>query len=253
MLSATAREWPQGDDWVMQAKWDGFRMLVTVDRDRRICAWSRHGTSMTGRLQGLLRPFADVPPGSVFDGELVAVGKRDGLAVQDYGAVGRAVFLKDDRALRSLRFVAFDLLELAGADIRYRPWSERDQLLRDALPTDAHLRIIENQPPDREAHAAIVRLGFEGTVLKRRASIYRSGRRNTWRKCKHRHTTHGVVLSVQSGGEGTPLAVCDVGGRQAIVHASADIGERIGESVRIAYSRLDADGSLREASVLHER
>jgi hypothetical protein len=26
MLSASSRTWPTGDDWVLQPKWDGFRL-----------------------------------------------------------------------------------------------------------------------------------------------------------------------------------------------------------------------------------
>src|ERR1019366_8405397 len=129
MLSASARSWPAGADWILQPKWDGFRLLIAIDQRGRVRAWSRHGTSLTGPLGELLDPFSGTPPGSVFDGELVVIAERDGHAVQDFAAVGRAVFTRDRAAATQLRFVAFDLLELAGENLRRRAWRERDRHL----------------------------------------------------------------------------------------------------------------------------
>jgi ATP-dependent DNA ligase len=134
MLSTSARRWPGGGEWVLQPKWDEFRLLIEVGADRRVRAWSRHGTSLTGRLGGLIAAFVDTPAGSVFDGELVAVGERDGRPVQDFAMVGRAVLRGDGAAADHLRFVGFDLLASAGEDLRGRPWRERDQRLAEALP-----------------------------------------------------------------------------------------------------------------------
>lgn len=35
MLAATGREWPTESGWVMQPKWDGFRLLVRAGEDPR--------------------------------------------------------------------------------------------------------------------------------------------------------------------------------------------------------------------------
>jgi hypothetical protein len=45
MLSAAARRWPDGGDWSLQPKHDGFRLLVELDDPRGPRAWSRHGTT----------------------------------------------------------------------------------------------------------------------------------------------------------------------------------------------------------------
>jgi hypothetical protein len=54
--------------------------------------------------------------------------------VQDFRMVCRAVLNDDPEAADHLRFVAFDLLHLAGEDLRSRPWTHRDRLLAEALP-----------------------------------------------------------------------------------------------------------------------
>ncbi len=53
-----------------------FRRLVDVDDDRRVRAWSRHGTSLTPRLGDVASALAEVAAGSTFDGELVVVTDR---------------------------------------------------------------------------------------------------------------------------------------------------------------------------------
>jgi ATP-dependent DNA ligase len=246
MLSTSARRWPGGGEWVLQPKWDGFRLLIEVGADRRARAWSRHGTSLTGRLGALTAAFADTPAGSVFDGELVAIGERDGRPVQDFAMVARAVLRGDIAAAEHLRFVAFDLLALAGEDLRGRPWRERDQRLSEALPACGVLRRIESGPATRAAHAAIVALGFEGTVLKRPNSIYRPGRHRVWRKHKARHTADGVLLAVRQDRDGRWHGVCDVDGRRVVAIAGAGSTDLVGELVSLVYSRVDADGGLRE-------
>jgi ATP-dependent DNA ligase len=133
MLSSPAAEWPAGAGWVMQPKWDGFRLLVTVDPGGRVRAWSRHGTSLTAGLGDLLDGFTRAPVGSVFDAELVSLAQRDGQVVQDFNAVCRAALRGDAAAAAQLRLVAFDVLELDGQDLRPRPWIERDSHLRSAL------------------------------------------------------------------------------------------------------------------------
>ena len=181
-------------------------VLIEVGADRRVRAWSRHGTSLTGRLGALIAAFADTPASSVFDGELVAIAERGGRPIQDFAMVARAVMRGDIAADEHLRFVRFDLLALAGEDLRGRPWRERDQRLAEALPACRLVRRVESRPATPTVHAAIVELGFEGTVLKRPSSLYRPGRHGVWRKHKARHTVEGVLLAVRQDQTGTGTA-----------------------------------------------
>ena len=110
---------------MQEPKWDGFRLLVVVDGQAHIRAWSRRGAGLGDRLGRLLEPLEEAPPGSVFDCELVALSSVDGHAVQDFAAVQRAVLQADGSAVSHLHLVAFDLLELAGQDIRSLPLIQR--------------------------------------------------------------------------------------------------------------------------------
>jgi ATP-dependent DNA ligase len=97
-----------------------------------VCAWSRHGTSLTEPLLDLLAPFETLGAGWVFDGELIALDDHDGHPVQDFAAVGRAVFGRDRTACSRLQYVAFDVLAAGGdGDVQTRPWRDA----RRPLPT----------------------------------------------------------------------------------------------------------------------
>jgi ATP-dependent DNA ligase len=249
MLSSSAHRWPDGDEWVLQPKWDGFRLLIEVDDDHRVRAWSRHGTSLTARLGGLTDAFTEAPRGSVLDGELVVVSERDGRPVQDFAAVCRAVLRGDATAAEDLRFVGFDVLALDGEDLRGRPWTERNSRLTEALPVSGRVRRVESLPASPKAHAAIVALGFEGSVLKRPNSPYRPGRQRAWLKHKARHTADGLLLSVRQGRDGQWYGVCDVDGRRVSVLAGASWVDRVGEVLTLVYSRVDTNGDLREVRI----
>ena len=249
MLSTRSARWPTGGDWVLQVKWDGFRLLVEVPRPGAVRAWSRHGTSLGERVPQILEPFREMPAGTVVDGELVALGERDGRPAQDFASVREAVFGGDAQAGGRLRLVAFDLLMLGGSDVRALPWFERDEQLRRSVPGREVVRVIESRPVTRERHDAIVSLGFEGTVLKRRRSSYRAGRHSSWLKQKACHEAVGLALEVRDDRHGSRWVVCNVDGRRVIAGAAGVDADVIGQSVRIAYSRTDADGSLREARI----
>lgn len=246
MLSAPARRWPTGDDWILQPKFDGFRLLVDVGPNG-VRAWSRHATHLTDRLGGLLDGFGATPAGTVLDGELVVISERDGRPAQDFAAVTRAVFTGDPAAAARLTFVAFDVLRHAGEDLRPLPWHARDVRLREAVPVGDRIRLISSQPATPEAHAAIVALGFEGSVLKRPRSTYRAGRHSTWVKHKARCAATGTLLAIHQDRDGTWQATCEVNGRRVRALAGARARAQVGGAVDLVYSRIDADGALREA------
>jgi bifunctional non-homologous end joining protein LigD len=234
---------------MMEPKWDGFRLLAAIDKRGRVRGWSRRGASLGDRLGSLLEPLADAPRQTVFDAEVVALSSRDGGVVQDFATVCRATLQGDVGAATKLHLVAFDVLELAGEDLRALPWVKRTELLRESFPTGDRLRLVHTQSASRPAHDQLVALGFEGSVLKRPGSSYRPGRQPTWRKYKATHRAIATLCAVRPGRDGDTYAVCDLGGRRVTTPGSARLGALIGRHVELAYSRVDADGSLREVRI----
>jgi len=121
--------------------------------------------------------------------------------------------------------------------------------LRESAVVCAVVRIVDSQPASEAAHDAIVALGFEGTVLKRRRSTSRAGRQSTWLKCKARRVAQGHILALREDRKARRWAVCEVEGRKVIADARGVTQDAVGQPVRNVFSRRDADGGLREARV----
>ena len=162
-----------GDGWVLEPKYDGYRLLVETKAAGRVCAWSRHGTSLTASLGELLAPFAALGAGWVFDGELIALSDRDGSPVQDFAAVGRAVFGGDRGAIAACT-TSRSTSSPPATTATSRPGLARTTtVLADRFPADRRLRVVSTLPADPDTHARLVSIGFEGSVLKRQNSSYR--------------------------------------------------------------------------------
>jgi hypothetical protein len=86
-------------------------------------------------------------------------------------------------------------------------------------------------------------------VLKRSGSAYRPGRQSAWRKVKARHRATVTLRSLAAGRDGKVYAVCDLAGRRVVALSGRDLASRVGREVELVYSRVDADGSLREARI----
>jgi hypothetical protein len=166
---------------------------------------------------------------------------------RNFAAVGRAVFGGDCDAVARLHYFAFDVLAAGdGGDIQARPLSERATVLADRFPADRRLRVVSTLPADPDTHERLVSIGFEGSVLKRRNSSYRAGRVRSRRKLKARHTIPAEIRRLDRDREGRLFARCvlpDGGSCSAWVPGTV---EPTHAQTTIVYSRVDANGSLRE-------
>src|SRR5437762_12112575 len=81
MLAKRVGEIPEGDGWLFEPKWDGFRALVFRDGDE-IFIQSRDEKSLNRYFPELMDPLkAQLPTRCVLDGALV-VAKESGLAFE---------------------------------------------------------------------------------------------------------------------------------------------------------------------------
>ena len=97
-------------------------------------------------------------------------------------------------------YVVFDVLELAGTDLRRRPYLERRACLEDLLgrqlPHGLVLMPVSTDPAVAEQwlinHSAA---GIEGVVAKRCSQSYRPGK-TKWHKIRTRVTAEAIVGGV---------------------------------------------------------
>jgi DNA ligase-1 len=197
------------DEWLAEWKWDGIRAQLLV-RGGEAFLWSRGEELITARFHEVTVAARALPDGTVLDGELVPW--RDG-RVLPFGVLQTRIG-RTNLTMRALReapvvLLAFDVLELAGADQRERPQRERRAVLEAlvaTLPAEGALRLSPAVELSTWEALAALRAesrerGVEGVMLKRWDSPYRVGRpRGDWWKWKVApHTVDAVLVQAQAG------------------------------------------------------
>jgi DNA ligase-1 len=198
-------------DWQAEWKWDGIRSQL-IRRETRHWLWSRGEELLNGRFPEVETAAALLPDGTVIDGELLAW--KDGAPLPFLSLqrrIGRKTVGPKLLAEVPVRLVAYDLLELAGADLRALPLGERRTRLEGLvgrLPSGAAISLSPViSTPDWDAlvtaQAESRSRAAEGLMLKRLASTYGVGRRKgDWWKWKVDPLSVDAVLIYAQAGHG---------------------------------------------------
>jgi DNA ligase-1 len=209
-------------DWLAEWKWDGMRAQM-VRRGADVTVWSRGEEPVNEAFPEVVRAAATLPEGTVLDGELLAVRDRRllGFAALSKRA-GRRRVTKSILADIPCAFVAYDVLEAGGVDLRERPLAERRTVLERLVPhcfeelltgtataTEGD-RIFLSPTVSGESWDALAACradsrsrGVEGLMLKRLASGYGVGRtRGDWWKWKIEPLEIDAVLLYAQAGHG---------------------------------------------------
>jgi bifunctional non-homologous end joining protein LigD len=191
MLATPGRALPNGGGCVLEPKWDGWRVIAHVTPDGpRI--YTRNGRGYHRRLSAVNAALAELPAGTVLDGELVVLQPlEDGRVCCRFDRLsGFMLGASPHRRTRdglAVMLIAFDVLAIAGEDLRRQPWRDRRRELEQLLDDGANgpLRITPILEATNAVHEALVADGWEGTVAKDVTSRYRCGRRSgAWLKLK---------------------------------------------------------------------
>ena len=234
-------------NWLVEWKFDGIRAQV-VKRAGEVWIWSRGEELVTERFPEIVASAIPLPDGTILDGEIVVW--RDGKV----GAfnllqqrIGRKTLTRKILADVPVMFIAYDILESDGIDLRERTQEERRALLERRLlvparPPEGHYApppgaanaesvgarqltadtAIDISPlqtrPTWEALATLRResraRGVEGFMLKHRLARYGAGRRKqeglaggTWWKWKIEPLSVDAVLVYAQAGHGRRASV----------------------------------------------
>ena len=197
MLAKGAEALPDGDGWLFEPKWDGFRCIVVRDGDS-IELTSRGSRPFTRYFPELVQPLREqLPERCAVDGELLVVAGQaldfDALQQRIHPAASRVKILSETTPAR---FVAFDLLAVDGEDLLSTPFEERRGRLQTALATARPPLHLTPITPDvataRDWFTRFEGAGLDGVVAKRSDGAYEPGKRG-WVKVKHQRTADMVV------------------------------------------------------------
>ncbi len=193
--------------WFVEWKWDGIRAQL-VRRAGQVYLWSRGEELITHRFPEIVAAARHLPDGTVLDGEVLAFDDDRPLpfaALQQ--RIGRQRQVLQMARLVPVVFMTYDLLELAGHDVRSRSLLERRRALESLLGGSG--RVLRLSPAvdatswiEFEAIRARSReRNVEGLMLKRLDSPYGVGRkRGDWWKWKiEPHTIDAVLIYAQPG------------------------------------------------------
>ena len=200
-------------DWLLEWKWDGIRLQL-LKRNHSVALWSRGEERLDGRFPEIDEAGMALPEGTVLDGELLAWSQGDADGLLPFTALQRRINrLKPGPKLLAevpLRVQAYDLLELAGEDLRALPLLERRARLLQLLAQLDDPRLLASPQVEAGdwAEADALRRsarerGVEGLMLKRLDSPYQAGRRRgDWWKWKLDPLTVDAVLVYAQSGSG---------------------------------------------------
>jgi DNA ligase D-like protein (predicted ligase) len=181
---------PDGDQWLHEIKYDGYRMHARLDRGA-VKLLTRTGLDWTHKYPAIAKAVAALDARQAYlDGELCGVGP-DGIT--SFNIVQLA---SDSGNAAALVFFLFDLLYLDGEDLRGRPLIDRKERLRtllaNAAPCLHYSDHIVGQGSAFYDKAGAMHV--EGIVSKRIDAIYTPGNRGLWRKVKCLNRAEFVVV-----------------------------------------------------------
>lgn len=189
---------PLGDDWIMERKLDGWRGIVHRTATGVKLYGGRNGSDYTGRVPYIEDVLHRLPDDTIIDGELVApAGWGDVQGTMTRTSKGPHVPTAADPPLN---YVVFDVIRVAGTDVRPLEWRERRAMLVAAGLNGPLVFTSEVFPPDQALHEKWVADGGEGSVCKRVTSSYQSGARSRdWPKCKPQTTDEAKIIGFKPG------------------------------------------------------
>lgn len=165
----SVKELIQSDLWIMEEKYDGDRVVVSVNTEG-------DGVTAFGRRNELQIPKA--------------------IRKAEWGAFQ---FVLDGEMLGST-YMVFDILNLKGVDCRTVSLSRRKTVLGQLSPyLPEQVKVVPFASTERDKLAmlkAAVAENKEGVVVKLADYAYAAGRGSSWQKLKFYKTLDAVILSI---------------------------------------------------------
>jgi bifunctional non-homologous end joining protein LigD len=205
-LCASVERPPNSDGWCHEIKFDGYRTQLRVE-DGVAVLNTRKGLDWTEKFSAIAKEAKSLPD-VLIDGEIAALDRH---GVPHFSALQAAI---SDGKTNALIYFAFDLLFSGGEDLRGLPLGERKTRLKGLLEArKGSRRLVQYVEHFEEGGETILeganKLSLEGIISKKLDAPYRSGRSESWTKCKRRagqevvlggwKTTNGKFRSLMAG------------------------------------------------------
>ena len=187
MLATLVKEPFDDPDWLFEVKWDGYRAVAAI-QGGHVSLTSRNRLSLNHKFAPVMASLQTFHFDAVLDGEVVSVddqGRANFQLLQNYQKTGRGYLI----------YYVFDLLYFQGHELLHLPLVRRQELLKQVLPADPHVKFSDHVVKDGKLFFQVVKdKGLEGILAKHSRSVYKPGRRSRqWLKIKTQLTQEGVI------------------------------------------------------------
>ena len=190
-LATLASSAPAAVQWVVENKFDGYRLLSRVD-GKKVQLFTRNGHDWTSKLKTVAAAVASLGLKSGWlDGEIVVLNAN---GVPDFNALQNSI---DNAKTKDVVYFVFDLPFHGGKDLRQVPLSARRAQLSALIGDRGGETLRFSQAFDvapAQMLAAACQLGMEGVIAKRADAPYVSARTETWLKLKCGQRQEFVVI-----------------------------------------------------------
>jgi DNA ligase-1 len=199
-------------DWQIERKYDGIRGQIII-RNKQLFVWSRGEELITEKFPEFNMLIDVLPDGTVLDGEILPMKNQVPMPFHVMQTrISRKNITKKALQEAPLVMMCYDLLELNGKDIRNKSMQgRRDELVeliakaKEKIPTAplliSPILTVNTWEEVKNERGRSREFLCEGLMLKRKDSIYESGRRRgSWWKWKvEALTVDGVLIYAQRG------------------------------------------------------
>lgn len=183
--------------YIYEPKLDGIRATYVWDGSA-FTVFNRSCRDVSARYPEFAFTEVLEAESGVLDGEIVLYndsGNPDFTAImQRHLGTGRI-----GRLDRSIRYSAFDILQINGEDLAGLPLLERKAILRESIGKHPHLETVIYTRESRKLWSFVRQRSLEGVIAKRDDSLYVPGQRtSSWIKIKAFDTLDAVIVGYTS-------------------------------------------------------
>jgi DNA ligase-1 len=216
-IEETPENLGEPQEWQAEWKWDGIRGQL-IKRNNECFIWSRGEELITEKFPEFEALFKKLPNGTSLDGEIISLppdfsnkqDNRPAAFAELQKRIGRKNLTKKILKDVPAGFIAYDLMEYNGIDIRQEPLEKRRRWLAEIFAEINDAAFVLSGTIDFTNWEALTQIrshsrehGAEGIMLKRKSSSYGTGRRRgDWWKWKIDPLTIDAVMIYAQKGSG---------------------------------------------------
>ncbi|KAA9038764.1 DNA ligase D [Ginsengibacter hankyongi] len=167
-----------GEGWLYEVKWDGYRAIAYLNNGRAELQ-SRNDKSFNDKFYPVYNSLTQWKINAVLDGEIIVSNDK---GISNFSKLQNWRSEADGELI----YYLFDILWLDGKDLTQLPLTERREILKSIEPSVENIRISESfNAGATEFFEVAKKLELEGIIAKKTASKYYPGQRSKeWLKIK---------------------------------------------------------------------